>query len=190
MLCSQLPLQVIAPPSNRTLKQAEKWNFCGTKRRKISCLAAFWWRRKWKQGRVSAVYAKACMYTFGWKSARKVGHYWQTSFTSFATPTHRCCDADQSEMITQLITEMTAHDLLPLCFVEGKGFRRFMLHIEPEYTVLSRTPAMSWLELSLMFSNVRNLNNKQHNVLHITIAFKNSRATGLKKHFLFKKLFP
>ncbi len=31
----------------------------------------------------------------------------QTSITTFATPTYRRCDADQSEKITQLITEMT-----------------------------------------------------------------------------------
>ncbi len=57
-----------------------------------------------------------------------------------------------------------------MCF-EGKGFRELTHHIEPEYTVPSRTMVMSRLELSLMFSNVPKLNNKRHNVLHITTAF-------------------
>ncbi len=48
---------------------------------------------------------------------------WQTSITTFATPSHRRCDADQSEKIMQLITEMTNRDLLPLCFtVKAKAF--------------------------------------------------------------------
>ncbi len=45
-------------------------------------------------------------------------------------PTHRRC-ADRSEKITQLVSEMTARDMLPmlLCLVEGKGFGTLMHHI-------------------------------------------------------------
>ncbi len=59
----------------------------------------------------------------------------QTNITTFATPTHRRCDADRSQKITQPISEMTARDLLPLCFVEGKGFHKLIHYTEPEYTV-------------------------------------------------------
>ncbi len=36
---------------------------------------------------------------------------------------------------TQLISEVTARDMLPLCFVEGKGFCMYKRYIEPEKTV-------------------------------------------------------
>ncbi len=78
---------------------------------------------------------------------------------TFAAPTDGRCDADRSEKITLLITKMTAGDLLPLCFVKGKGFRKLMHYTEPEYT--KRTTVMSQLKLSLMFANVCNLNNKR-----------------------------
>ncbi len=32
-----------------------------------------------------------------------------------------------------LITKLTARDMLPLCFVEGKGFRDLIRYIEPKY---------------------------------------------------------
>ncbi len=80
----------------------------------------------------------------------------QTGVTTFATPTYRHCDANRSEKETQLIIEMTTRDLLPVCFVEDTGFRKFMRYTEPEHTA----PVTSWLELSLMFSNMYNLNNK------------------------------
>ncbi len=55
------------------------------------------------------------------------------------TSTHRRCDADQSEKIMQLVTELTAYDLLPLCFAEGKGFCKLTHYTEPEYTVPSES---------------------------------------------------
>ncbi len=88
----------------------------------------------------------------------------QISFPTFAT----CCDADQSEKITQLIIEMTACDLLQLCFTEGKGFCKLKHYIETEYTVPSHLTVTSQLRLSLMFSNVC----KWRNVLHIATACK------------------
>ncbi len=56
----------------------------------------------------------------------------QRSISAFATQTHRGCDADQSEKMTQLASQMTPRDLLPLCFVEGKGFCKLMHYTEPE----------------------------------------------------------
>ncbi len=50
----------------------------------------------------------------------------QTSITTFATPANRRCDPNRSEKVTQLITKMTALDLLSPCFVEGKGFHKLM----------------------------------------------------------------
>ncbi len=70
----------------------------------------------------------------------------QTSFTACVTPTHRRCDADRSEKITQLITEMTVRDLLPLCFVEGNDFHKLKHFTEPEHTTQSHTMDTSWLE--------------------------------------------
>ncbi len=67
----------------------------------------------------------------------------QTSITTLSTQTHRSCDADQSEKIMQLITEMTACHLLPVCFVEGKGFLSLIHYTEPEYTILSRSSVTS-----------------------------------------------
>lgn len=48
----------------------------------------------------------------------------QTPITSFTAPTHRRCDPARSEKITQLITAMAAEDMLPLNFVETKGFQK------------------------------------------------------------------
>lgn len=56
----------------------------------------------------------------------------QTNLTSF---TRRRCDPAWSEKMTQLITAMTSQDMLPLNFVEGKGFSKFMEYVEPQYTV-------------------------------------------------------
>ncbi len=86
---------------------------------------------------------------------------------------------------------MTACDMLPPCFAEGKGFRR-LSYTEPEHTVLRRTTVMSQLELSLMFANVCNLNNKWHKVRHITAAFElTSRLKNVKAKWLLnpRKIF-
>ena len=52
--------------------------------------------------------------------------------------TRRRCSPVRSERITQLITIMTSQDMLPLNFEEGKGFRKLMEYVEPEYTVPGR----------------------------------------------------
>ncbi|XP_074549985.1 E3 SUMO-protein ligase ZBED1-like [Halichoeres trimaculatus] len=70
----------------------------------------------------------------------------QTSMRAFV-PTRRC-DAHRTAKITQLICEMTACDMLPLSFVEGKGFDKLMHYIEPEYTVPTRKTITSRLEIN------------------------------------------
>ncbi len=59
--------------------------------------------------------------------------------STFATQTHRRCDADCLEKIMQIITEMTACDMLPVCFVEIQSFHKFTHYIEPKCTLLSCT---------------------------------------------------
>ncbi len=80
----------------------------------------------------------------------------QTSITTFVTQTHRRSDVDWSEKITQLITEMTARHVLPLCFVKGKSFRKFMHYIRSEYTVPSPT-TKTFVTLTEQLFNVTSL---------------------------------
>lgn len=44
----------------------------------------------------------------------------------------------REELITESITEMVALDLLPISFVEGKGFKRFLRRALPDYKCPSR----------------------------------------------------
>ncbi|KAK0134197.1 Zinc finger BED domain-containing protein 1 [Merluccius polli] len=73
----------------------------------------------------------------------------QARITAFTSPTtRRCCDPGRSEKIHRLITEMTAVDMLPLSFVEGKGFNKLLNFLEPEYTVAGRKLIMTKLEVA------------------------------------------
>ncbi len=64
-----------------------------------------------------------------------------------ATPTHVRCDADRSEKITQLITEMTARNLPPLCVAEGKGLHQLKQYIKPEYMMPTVTSVIPVLQI-------------------------------------------
>ncbi len=99
------------------------------------------------------------------------------SFTTSAAPTHRRRDVDRSEKITQLSSEMTTCDLLPLCFTEG--FRMLRHYTEPEHTgqshrtTASVTPVqmlLCQLQWIVMFPscNVHWLNHKWLKVAHVS----------------------
>ena len=49
----------------------------------------------------------------------------------------RKCNPGRTETITTLITKMIALDMLPSYMVEGKGFRKLLSFLEPEYKVPS-----------------------------------------------------
>ncbi len=160
-------------------QQVEKWNLRGTERDGGSNesplgLAGFWWRRKWNQGRVSAVYAKAHIYTFARKPARRaklllatlsrpVLQHLAVRPTDAAMPIGEKRKRDSS-------AEMTARDLLTLCFVEGKGWEVNVLYWSWIHGTESHNSNIANM-LRLMFAVERSLNNKWCSVPHTTTAF-------------------
>ena len=62
----------------------------------------------------------------------------QPSVSAIFTAAKRSCNPGRGEKITTLITSMITKEMLPLSFVDQKGFRDLMAFIEPEYTVPSR----------------------------------------------------
>jgi len=58
----------------------------------------------------------------------------------------RRCDDLRAEKITALTAKMIAEDILPIQFIEGKGFRELMALLEPEYTVPCRQTMTKRLE--------------------------------------------
>ena len=55
----------------------------------------------------------------------------------------RSCPPDRAELISNLVCEMIAKDLLPASFVDGiNGFQKLMAFIEPQYSVPSRQTIM------------------------------------------------
>ena len=60
----------------------------------------------------------------------------QPSVTNDVT-LQRKCSPGRTETITTLITKMIALDMLPSYMVEGKGFRKLLSFLEPEYKVPS-----------------------------------------------------
>ncbi|XP_026481047.1 zinc finger BED domain-containing protein 1-like [Ctenocephalides felis] len=54
---------------------------------------------------------------------------------------------ERSEKITCLLAEMISTDMLPLSFVERKGFQKFMKFLEPTYKIPSRGTVLSRVKL-------------------------------------------
>ncbi len=77
-------------------------------------------------------------------------------------------DARRAEQTTVNITEMIAQDMLPISFVEGKGFRTLMEFVEPEFTVPSRKTITARLE-KLFDDNVRELRSQLASVGKIAL---------------------
>lgn len=66
----------------------------------------------------------------------------------FETKTHI---KTKNEILTQKITLMLSKDLLPISFVEGKGFNHFVSYLAPNYVVPSRSTFTS--RINLLYHN-------------------------------------
>ncbi len=169
MLCSQPQLQAVAPPSYCKIQQVEKRNWSGTKRdrrlaqRKISLV----WQCFDEEESDNKVVCWVCTQRLTYvhvdvnllgeqATTSNIWQYYKYYNICHSNPQTLCCQPVRKDKATH--TWNDCPDMLQLCFVEGKSF-----HMVPSHTVV-----MSWLELSLMFSNVPNLNYKWCNVLHIT----------------------
>jgi hypothetical protein len=62
----------------------------------------------------------------------------QSSGTQLTLATGRKCSAHRSEEITKAIAEFVAADLRPIALIDGKGFKKLMNLLEPDYKVPSR----------------------------------------------------
>ena len=80
----------------------------------------------------------------------------------------RRCDDKRAGQTTALITRMIAQDMLPISFVEGKGFHELMGFAEPEYTVPSRKTITSQIE-KLYADNARELRKTLANVEKVAL---------------------
>lgn len=76
----------------------------------------------------------------------------QKSITDYLK-TSRPCNPDHEERITKKIVNMIAMDLLPISFVEGKGFLELLAFLEPNYSVISRRTVLR--RLQLLYSEVK-----------------------------------
>ena len=65
----------------------------------------------------------------------------QPTMANFVT-LQRKCTPGWAETITSLITKMVAIDMMPAYTVDGKGFRKLMDILEPEYKVPSHQTIM------------------------------------------------
>ena len=68
----------------------------------------------------------------------------QPSISSFVTK--KSCSKDRSTHITELIAEMVAVDMLPIRFVEGRGFTKLLSYIEPSYKILCRKTISTYID--------------------------------------------
>ncbi|XP_026482672.1 zinc finger BED domain-containing protein 4-like [Ctenocephalides felis] len=73
---------------------------------------------------------------------------------------------ERIEKITCLLAEMISTDMLPLSFVECKGFQKFMKFLEPTYKIPSRGTVLSRVKLlyDIKTSEVKNLLSEAKNV--------------------------
>lgn len=72
----------------------------------------------------------------------------QSRITSYTSSSSRRCGPGRSETLTNIITEMTARDMLPFSFVKGVGFNKLMNFVEPEYTVPGRKMVTSRIRVA------------------------------------------
>ena len=68
----------------------------------------------------------------------------QPSISSFVTK--KSCSKDRSTHITELIAEMVAVDMLPIRFVEGRGFTKLLSCIEPSYKIPCRKTISTYID--------------------------------------------
>ena len=76
----------------------------------------------------------------------------QRTMENFVT-LQRKCNPSRQESITSLITKMVALDMMPVYKVEGKGFRKLVEFLEPEYKVPSHQTIMQ--RINKMYGEVK-----------------------------------
>jgi len=73
----------------------------------------------------------------------------QRTMETFVSPLVRRCRPSRATEITDLLADMVATDLLPLSFVDGRGFRRLMEFLEPGYQMPYRKALTKTLETDI-----------------------------------------